>query len=162
SRANAFALLLTPIIRATFDGCVPLALIEAPQPGTGKTLLAKAIAIIATGRTAELTTMPSNEDEWRKKITSLLMSGTSLIVWDNVVAKIASAELAAVLTTTVWNDRMLGASRQLSLPNRATWIATGNNIRLGGDIPRRCYPIRLDANVAQPWMRSGFRHPDLL
>jgi hypothetical protein len=46
----------------------------------------------------------------------------------------------------------------LRLPVRAVTIFTGNNIRLGGDMPRRCYRVRLDANAARPWMRGGFKH----
>jgi hypothetical protein len=45
---------------------------------------------------------------------------------------------------------------------QATWIATGNNIRLAGDLPRRCYWSRLDAERSRPWERKGFKHPDLL
>src|SRR5262249_39847120 len=47
------------------------------------------------------------------------------------------------------------------LPQRATWMATGNNLRVGGDIARRCYWIHLDALTARPWQRDGFRHKDL-
>ena len=44
------------------------------------------------------------------------------------------------------------------------WCATGNNITVGGDIPRRCYRIRLDALVANPYLRPAqqFKHPALL
>jgi hypothetical protein len=41
------------------------------------------------------------------------------------------------------------------------WVGTGNNVRVGADLRRRCYWIRLDAEVARPWERSGFRHPNL-
>jgi len=34
------------------------------------------------------------------------------------------------------------------LPQRATWMATGNNLHVGGDLARRCYWIRLDAGMA--------------
>ncbi|MFN2513410.1 MAG: hypothetical protein ABR568_18555, partial [Pyrinomonadaceae bacterium] len=44
---------------------------------------------------------------------------------------------------------------------KATWIVTGNNIRLSGDIPRRCYWIRLDAKNSRPYLREGFKHPHL-
>ncbi|GHO44112.1 hypothetical protein [Ktedonospora formicarum] len=37
-------------------------------------------------------------------------------------------------------------------------MATGNNIQLGGDLPRRCYWIRMDARTAKPWTRGGFKH----
>ncbi len=44
------------------------------------------------------------------------------------------------------------------------WIANGNNIRLAGDLPRRAYRARLDAQLAQPWLRRlrDFKHPDLI
>ena len=41
SHANAHGLLLTPIIRQSISGHVPLALLDATRPGTGKTLLAE-------------------------------------------------------------------------------------------------------------------------
>jgi hypothetical protein len=49
-----------------------------------------------------------------------------------------------------------------TLPHHATWMATGNNIALSGDLPRRCYWIRMDAQVARPWQRNGFKHPRLI
>jgi hypothetical protein len=162
SRANAMALVLTPVIRAAITGCVPLALIEAPQAGTGKGLLAKCIARIATGRDAEMTTVPNNEEELRKKITAMLRRGSGLVIFDNVEGKLNSPTLAAVLTAETWSDRELGSSTQLNLPNRATWIATGNNIRLGGDLPRRCFQIRLDAKLSMPWLHRKFRHENLI
>ena len=51
----------------------------------------------------------------------------------------------------------------MELPNLATWFGTGNNISLGGDLPRRTILIRLDAKHARPWERasSEFRHANL-
>jgi hypothetical protein len=40
-------------------------------------------------------------------------------------------------------------------------MATGNNVRLGGDIPRRCYHIRLDAKMDKPWRDRQYLHSDL-
>jgi hypothetical protein len=56
---------------------------------------------------------------------------------------------------------VLGVSERITVPNRATIVATGNNLRLRGDLPRRCYRIRLDAKSARPFQRSGFRHDPL-
>src|SRR5262249_6745494 len=66
------------------------------------------------------------------------------------------------LTAPEWSDRILGKTEKVRIPQRATWMATGNNLRIGGDIARRCYWIRLDAENARPWQREGFRYPDLL
>jgi hypothetical protein len=62
----------------------------------------------------------------------------------------------------MWEDRILGKSEMIQLQHNLVWLATGNNILLGGDLPRRCYWIRMDAHTARPWQREGFRHPDLL
>jgi hypothetical protein len=53
---------------------------------------------------------------------------------------------------------------QASLPNLASWYATGNNIQLNGDMPRRSCLIRIDAKVSDPWNRdaAGFRHPNII
>ena len=47
-------------------------------------------------------------------------------------------------------------------PFTATWIVTGNNIQLAGDMARRAYLIRMDAKRSRPWQGRDFRHPDLL
>jgi hypothetical protein len=156
--ANAVALLLTPIIRQAINGHVPLALIDATRPGTGKSLLAEAVAMIATGRPAAMMSAPYDDDEWRKRIASTLAEGATIIVIDNVKGTIASASLDAALTSFVVKERILGRSKNGIYPQRATWMATGNNLQVGGDLPRRCYWIRMDAHTAQPWTRGGFKH----
>lgn len=162
SRANALGMMLTPLVRPVINGQVPLALIDAPQAGTGKSLLQSILGLLANGRDPAVITAPKSADEWRKKLTSALMSGASIIAIDNLTGVLDSGELASVLTTSVWADRALGKNEILELPQRATWLSNGNNIRLGGDLPRRCYWIRLDAKHSKPWQRSGFRHQDIL
>jgi hypothetical protein len=161
-RANAWGLLLTPLVRSVIDGQVPMALLDAPEPGTGKGLLAQVYTTIATGRPATMQPLPDNGEELDKRITSLLLAGATNIVFDNVDGTISSHVLAAALTADTWGGRLLGQSVNVEVPNRATWLATGNNIDVGGDLARRCYRIRLDARQARPWAREGFRHPDLL
>ena len=164
SHANMLGLLLTPVVRQSFKGHVPLALLDAPRAGTGKGLLADAVCLTTTGRAAALMSAPSGDEEWRKRLTSVLLDGPTVITIDNVENKLSSPSLAAVLTAHNWHDRVLGSTSMVTLPQRATWIATGNNIKLGGDMPRRCYWIRLDSQLARPWQRptDAFRHPNLL
>lgn len=162
SQANAIALMLTAVLLPSLSVKAPLALIDAPQQGTGKSLLASLIVRIATGRPAVMMTAPNNpksaDDEWRKKITAILSAGTGIAVFDNVDGQLDSPSLAAVLTSEVWSDRLLGKSEQLTLQSRTCWICTGNNLKPVSDLPRRCYWIRLNAGVAKPFLRSGFRH----
>src|SRR5437660_1674066 len=67
-------LMMTPIIRPAIKRHVPLALIDAPKQGTGKGLLSDVISIIAIGESASILTAPTNDDEWDKRVTALLMS----------------------------------------------------------------------------------------
>jgi hypothetical protein len=162
SRANTIAALLTTLTLPLINGNIPLGLFDKPQAGTGASLLTEIIAEIATGAKANMQTAPDSDDEWRKAITAVLISGPQIVVVDNVTAMLKSAKLSQMLTARTWSDRMLGLSKMLSLPQTAAWFATGNNIQLGGDIARRAYWIRLDAAIAQPWLRDEFRHPDLM
>ncbi|MFN3649735.1 MAG: hypothetical protein ACK47B_09140 [Armatimonadota bacterium] len=161
SRANALAAIITPVVRYAIAGGVPLALFDKPRAGTGAGLLCEVVAHLATGRPAEMTTAPDNEEEWRKSLTSILVSGQSIIIIDNVDRALSSAALASALTANVWISRIVGTARVARVPQRATWLATGNNIQLKGDLPRRSYKIRMNARSARPWMDRKFRHPDL-
>jgi putative DNA primase/helicase len=102
-----------------------------------------------------------DDEEWRKRITALLLRAPVVILVDNVCRRIDSAALAAVLTTTVWTDRILGKTATVTVPIRAIWLATGNNVTVSNEIARRSLWMRLDARTDMPWQRSGFRHPDL-
>ena len=161
SRANAIVSFLTPVCRPAITGPTPLALFDATNQGTGKTLLAEVVSIIATGRPGALSSAPKDIDEWRKQLTSVLRNGAPVVVIDNVMQRLTSGELCKVLTESFHTDRILGQSEMLLLPVRCSWIATGNNIQLGGDMPRRCYWVRMDAKCSRPFNRTGFRHSDL-
>ncbi|MFH1463503.1 MAG: ATPase, partial [Pseudomonadota bacterium] len=139
----------------------PLHLVEAPTEGTGKTLLAKVVSLVATGAVAQGTSLPRSEEEIRKKLTATLAGSPSVVLLDNVAHALDSESMAAVLTSEVWSDRLLGQTRMVHLPNRALWLATGNNPVLSRELARRAVRIRLDASLEQPWLRAGFRHPDL-
>lgn len=161
SAANTLALMLTGLLRQAVD-LVPLALIDKPQAGTGGSLLAEVVALVGTGRPADMFGAPSRDDEWSKKLTAKFAGGSTMLIIDNVDGALYAPSLARALTSRSWTDRVLGLSEMITVRQRATWIATGNNIQLQGDLPRRCYWVRLDAKASRPWEREGFRHPDLL
>ncbi|GHO82982.1 hypothetical protein [Dictyobacter formicarum] len=160
-KANALGLLLTPIARPAIQRHIPLALLDAPKRGTGKGLLSDVASIIATGSSSSVLTMSENPDELQKSITALLIEGATVITIDNIVERLQSKHLDAVLTADWWKGRILGVSKMARVPQRATWIATGNNIRLGGDLTRRCYRIRMNARSSKPHKRKNFTHKDL-
>lgn len=158
SRANTLAAMLTIVTRPAIDGNVPLCLFDKPQAGTGASLLTEIISRITTGRAAKMMSAPESDEEWRKVITSTLLASPQLAVIDNVVGALASSELAKLLTSRIWMDRILGHSEMVALPVNTVLCATGNNITLRGDIARRTYWVRLDAEMARPWQREKFKH----
>jgi hypothetical protein len=162
SKANMLGLLITPLVRPAINGNIPLALITAPSMGTGKTKLGSIVSQIATGHEPSMMPYSQESEEMRKKVTSLLRVSANVIVMDNITVELNSEILSSVLTTALWGDRLLGKNEMLRLPQRAIWIANGNNLRIGGDLPRRCYSIELDAKISQPWKRTGFHHSDLV
>jgi len=161
SRINFIAALITPIVRDLISGSVPMVLFDKPQPGTGASLLTEIIGIISTGRPAAMLTAPKTSEEWKKSITSTLIEGRLVVTVDNIEGKLHSPELASLLTLGMWTDRILGRSEMVTLVHRMIWIGNGNNIQLGGDLPRRCYWVRLDAQMARPQDRKTFRHKGL-
>jgi hypothetical protein len=162
-RAAAVAAILTPFGRFAYDGCTPFALYEANTPGAGKGLLSEVSATIWSKTGIPRMAMPQSDQEFAKKITSLLIAGDLLINWDNIRGPLGGPALEAVLTSRVWKDRILGASKMTTnMPVSLMHSGTGNNCILVGDMPRRVLNIRMEVDQENAEERSGFRHPDLL
>jgi hypothetical protein len=160
-RAHVVAALLLPFIRALIPGPTPVHLFEAPMPGSGKTLLAEVVYLVATGEKADPTTLGRDDEETRKKITSVLALGRPVVLIDNVRAGIDSANLAAALTAETWQDRLLGQNKMVHIPNRAVWLVTANNPDLSLEIARRSIRIRIEPPNDRPWQRDQFKHSPL-
>jgi hypothetical protein len=160
-RAHALALLLLPFLRELIPGPTPLHLIEAPTPGTGKTLLADVVLWPAFGRPVPAMAEGRDEDEWRKRITSKLVAGANVVFLDNLRRRLDSAAVSSAITAPAWEDRILGRSETQTVPVRCAWVASGNNPALSLEMTRRTVRVRLDARTEEPWRRSGFRHADL-
>ncbi len=160
-RANAIAALLTPVLRPFIAGPIPLGLLDKPQQGTGASLLAEGITIIATGTNAGMSDPPKREEEWGKSILSDLLAGRAVIVYDNVEGRLRAPALASALTAEYVQGRVLGRLESVRVPQRAVWLVTGINIQLAGDLPRRCFWVRMNAKDPHPWLRDGFTHPNL-
>ena len=80
---------------------------------------------------------------------------------DNVRNRLNSGALAAALTGDLFEDRVVQRSETLAVPVRCLWLATANNPTLSGEMVRRTIPVRLDAKIRQPHLRSEFQHPNL-
>lgn len=154
-RANYIGALVTPLLRALTPPPYKLVAIGAHQRGSGKTKLAQIPRIIHGG--VFRAEMPEDDAELRKQVTSVLSHTTGpVVVLDNVSGILRSSTLAGLLTSAEWGDRPLGATAWVGVPNDRLWVITGNNLNLGGDIPRRTVSVTIDPGVPRPELRTGF------
>lgn len=155
SRAAHLAAVITAAIRPILDRAPGFAY-DAPVQGSGKTLLAKCVAVIGTGR--EPTVWPNtagrDDEEMRKRLYAALRAGDQSIILDNIIGTFDSAAMAALLTSDHYRDRILGKSVAMTIPNTTTVMLTGNNIALAGDMPRRILISRIDPNSEKPFERE--------
>jgi hypothetical protein len=161
-RSACLAALLTPLARFAIPGPTPLFLVDANVRAAGKGLLLNCISRIVTGERSTVATYTADDDELRKRITSLALAGDRMVLFDNLAGDFGSPVLDAALTTTSWKDRILGTNRTAEVALFMTWFATGNNVSIAGDTARRCCHVRLESPCERPEERQGFKHPDLL
>jgi hypothetical protein len=147
SETTFFAHVFSEVTRMACANC-PMFWYTAPRAGEGKTLLSELPSLIVHGAEPSLHPWVAGE-EMRKMLTAALHSGERSILLDNAQtgSKIRTVDLCAFLTTANWSDRKLGETESLTIPNRAVLAATGNNVTPTGDLARRSFVIRLDANM---------------
>ncbi len=153
SRSAVLAAMLTPLIRHAVRAA-PLFAFSAPKAGSGKTLLADVVGYLATGRETVMISQATNEDEEKKRYLALLMQGSAVICIDNVEKPLSSDTLCTILSEPIWQERILGMSRTVAVSTKTTWIATGNNIVMRGDLSARAIQSYIDAGVEHPDQRA--------
>jgi hypothetical protein len=136
--------------------------VDANVRAAGKGLLLNCISRIITGEPFTIATYTSDEDELRKRITSMVLAGDRLVLFDNLEGKFGNAVLDAALTGTAWKDRVLGGNRMAEAPLYMTWYATGNNVAIAADTARRVCHVRLESPDERPEERDNFHRPNLL
>ena len=161
SKAVFVSAVLTIPARRHIAGAVPLFVVDASKSGSGKTLLARVIAMIGTGTDQGLANSGANEAEFRKAITSFLLSGQPVMILDNQVGKLGGEALDRLLTSGKWMDRLLNHNLVVTLKNDIVTIVTSNNSQIVGDTGRRSLAIRLVPECEYPEYRE-FQRTDLL
>ena len=155
------AALLTAAVRPVLP-TAPAVGFDAPTQGSGKTLLAKCVAVLALGEVPTIWphTHARDDEEIRKRIMTILMTGARAVIWDNVIGVFDSAALAGALTSQHYSDRILGKTGHANVPNKALWLLTGNNLTLAGDLPRRVLKCRIDPETDRPFARQFDLDPE--
>jgi hypothetical protein len=158
-RANYLGLLLTPLMREVVPPPYKMGIMNAHQPGSGKSLLAWILRELHGGVLRG--DVPKEGDEFRKQITSILTTTTAPVVQFDNVKHLQATVLDAVLTSDTWSDRVLGSTRETTARNDRLWVATGNNVTLGGDLVRRVLWVSIDPRTPNPEARTDFGIADL-
>lgn len=143
------ACILTALQRPLLGAC-PLFAFSAPTMRSGKSMLARSAAILATGQSAPASAMSNDREEIRKAILSALREGHTIVNLDNVDGVLASPDLARAITEDTYTDRILGESKKPSYPTNVLWCCTGNNVTFRGDLTARVLVCRIDAQMERP------------
>ena len=159
-KANYVGLLVTPILRSYLRTLVPFGVVTATTPSSGKTILTCGLGMLYGQR---VLTWTHSDEELRKAITSVLGDPVGTVIFDNLAegTVIDSPVLARLITDRTWADRLLGKNVTAAFANDRVWTATGNNLRLGGDMRTRSVLIGLNPDMPRPEERTGFAIPNL-
>jgi putative DNA primase/helicase len=81
------------------------------------------------------------------------MAGDAVISFDNCTKPLDQGLLCSALSQSRLNLRLLGFSQNRDVTMSALLVATGNNLILQGDLPRRSLRCEIDAKVERPELR---------
>jgi hypothetical protein len=157
--AHAFAMMILPFCVDLIEGRTPLFEVSATSPGTGKGLLSD--VCFFPSEPAEKLTPTDDNEEMRKRLTTLLMNSCEKAIIDNVES-IDSSVLAMFITATTWTDRILGGNTSATIDNNMILAVTGTNIAMHEEIARRVCRMRLVARTDRPWLSGEYKHSNLM
>jgi hypothetical protein len=152
SLAVALSAIVTALIRPSLVSA-PLHAYTAPAAGSGKSLLVDIASVIATGRETAVLAQGRTAEEFEKRIGAAFLAGDGTISIDNCEQPLGGELLCQVLTQPSVNIRVLGQSRNVEVLTNTTLFATGNNLRIVGDMTRRALVCSLDPKCERPELR---------
>ena len=158
------AAFLSVLARPAIDGPVPAFLFDASTRGSGKTLQADVVSLLATGRGAARATYPKDEEELAKVLMAYALSACPTVLLDNITRTLGGGVLDAVLTARddVQFPRARTQRRAPRLPWRTVLFASGNNLALGEDTIRAASSSPASSRTWRtPRTAPGSSHPDL-
>jgi hypothetical protein len=145
--------LIGAVLRPTLPSA-PLIGVTAPKAGTGKSYLVDLISMIATGRRATCLVSGVKLEEFEKSLGAILLASLPLLSLDNMVQPLTGQLICMALSQERIDMRVLGLSKTANLPTTTALFATGNNLKVQGDLTRRSLLCRLDARMERPEERS--------
>ncbi len=151
-RSVALSAMLTGVCRKALR-TAPGHGFDATTMATGKTLLCDTISMIATGRPSSTISQGKSEEEFNKRLFSILVQGDPVVTIDNIEQPVRSDEFCTVLTSEEWQCRVLGMSGNRTVGTNVLFLLNGNGLTFEGDISTRVLMCRMDAAVENPGAR---------
>ena len=151
-RAGFAAAALTAVVRPSLPAA-PAIVFDANVPGAGKGKAARALSAIATGRLPSIITEGPGNEEVEKRLAAAVLSGTPVLLLDNLQRTLASSTLESGLTEGVATIRIFGKLTDVTVPCSALVLVTANNAALRADMLRRILPIRIVVQTDTPEKR---------
>ena len=152
-RSVALSALLTPVCRGAMT-VAPLHAFRASTAGTGKSYLVDLASVLATGRPCPVTAAGEKGDETEKRLVGLLLDGFPVVSLDNVNGELGGDLLCQAVERPLIRIRQLGSSPISEIESAGTFFATGNALRVRGDMTRRTLICDLDAQMERPELRT--------
>jgi hypothetical protein len=143
-RTAMLASVLTAVLRPAME-TAPMIAVTSPEIGVGKSFIAQALGVIATGELPKMKSVErSSSTEMRKLLFADLLEQTPVMVYDNMDGTFRNDVLTSFITTPVWSDRVLGESRTGgSILNTALLVTNGVNMSFPRGMSRRYLLIDL-------------------
>lgn len=151
--AVALSGMISPVARGAI-GAVPMHAFRASTAGTGKSYLVDVISTTTTGRPCPSSTVAKTEEETEKRLGGLLIAAFPLICLDNINGELGGDLLCQAIERPIVQIRPLGSSEIIEIETRSCIYATGNALRVRGDMTRRTLVADLDAGVERPELRA--------
>lgn len=138
----------------------PLFYAGANRPGCGKDCLLGLAPVLMTGAFPGYLPPTNNQDETRKRLLALCLSGARFMLVSNCKGHLNDSALEQALTAASFTDRILGVSQTGTYPNKAIYAMSGNGLTYTEDLERRM--VRMELEFLEDSIQSRtFKHPDL-
>lgn len=158
-RSAALSAIFTAVVRPALS-VAPAFNITATTSGSGKSYLADIIALFAGPDEPYRVSYPTGADEAGKLIVTVLNEKPAAVVFDDMQTNWKPfGAINRMLTSPTTTERMLGTNRSATVPTRALFLGTGNNIEPERDLRRRVVSIRLAPRHETPALRSFRNDP---
>lgn len=158
-RSAALSAMLTAVARPSL-AVAPAFNITATNSGSGKSYLAETVSLFAGPDDPYRVSYPSGADEAGKLIVTVLMEKPAVVLFDDMQGNWKPfGPINRMLTSPSTTERLLGKNQSATVPTRALFLGTGNNIEPERDLRRRVVTIRLAPRHETPALRSFRRDP---